>query len=202
MKVKLYYYNDSNLLLANNSELNNDFTELVKEVESISENEILDFKKGKFSKGLSISGVLNYILQYKFEGLFYSVNVPINERNNSKTKWSILFSNQALLVNVCFKHNLNTSHELLKLELGIQEKVNNKLINANIGILITVSDKLKKIGGFDNSICTAEQIENEIGYYKKVFKSPLIVIALDEVNTFQINVVKESGGKKAYVDEY
>lgn len=202
MKFGVHYFNGSDVILENNSLINNVFDELLVDLKNISEEEIVEFKKGKFSKTLSISKALNYIIDYKLNGANYCSDVPIDKAVTTKKKWSIKYVRDGLLVNVCFKHNLNTSHELIKLELAAKDNLNPDMVNCKLGVLITLTEKLKNIGGFDNSVCTYELINSEMDLYNRVFTQPLVIIALDEVDSFEINVLNNDGGKKSYVNEY
>lgn len=202
MKFGVHYYNGSDVVLDYNSSLNNTFDELLQDIKNISEEEIVEFKKGKFAKNLSISKALNYIIDYKLIGANFLADMPIDKEITTKKKWSIKYVRDGLLVNVCFKHNLNTSHELIKLELAAKDNLNPDLVNCKLGVLITLTEKLKNLGGFDNSVCTYELIKSEMGLYNRVFNQPLVIIALDEVDSFEINVLNNNGEKKSYVNEY
>jgi|GEM_PF-3557969 len=202
MKFGVHYYNGSDVLVNNNENIKNTFENLLKGMNNITEEEIVEFKKGKFSKNLSISKALNYIIDYKLVGADYSSDVPIDKDITSKRKWAIKYVKNGILVNVCFKHNLNTSHELLKLELAAKDNLNPEMVNNKLGVLITLTNKLKNLGGFDNSVCTYELIKSEMELYKRVINQPLVIIALDEVDSFEISILNNNGGKKSYVNEY
>lgn len=202
MKFGVHYFNGSDVILEHNSLINNAFSELLVDLKNISEEEIVEFQKGKFSKTLSISKALNYIIDYNLIGANYCSDVPIDKAVTTKKKWSIKYVRDGLLVNVCFKHNLNTSHELIKLELAAKDNFNPDMVNCKLGVLITLTEQLKNLGGFDNSVCTYELIKSEMDLYNRVFTQPLVIIALDEVDSFEINVLNNDGGKKSYVNEY
>ncbi|MCT4631359.1 MAG: hypothetical protein N4A76_01325 [Firmicutes bacterium] len=202
MKFGVHYYNGSEVVINHNTEIKDTFKELLDDMKRITEEEIVEFKKGKFSKNLSISKALNFIIDYKLLGADYISDVPIDKDIISKKKWAIKYVKNGILVNVCFKHNLNTSHELLKLELAVRDNYNPDMVNNKVGVLITLTDKLKNLGGFDNSVCTYELIKSEMELYKRVINQPLVIIALDEVSSFEISILNNNGGRKSYVNEY
>ena len=196
MEFEIVYYNcDENF--AKNFEK---FNELVQVLKSIPEHEIINAfvdmieidKKAEKKRGeKSISKPINCIIKQYLENYGWESEKPIFKDDVRIIKRTLDFAAEDLAVEVGFNHGEAKDKNLINLQLSGSQHNLEKRTNSKLGVLISVTKKMKVAGNFDGAVGSFEDIKRNIMTLDGIMTVPFVLIGLKAPQTFLINESKE-----------
>lgn len=184
------------------------FDELDSVIKQISEQQLINEAKSFFNahpKRKSISDIINKLIRSGLEMKNWAAETKIfKDPDYSKDKssaWRLDFSKAPISVEVAFNHGGSIAHNLIKPVLASELNHIQKDVQTELGVIITATNKLKKVGGFDGAIGSYEDYKRYLIPYQNILPIPILLIGLKAPKTFKVFVRKSvaAGENKAEV---
>lgn len=174
-----------------------DWLELKDTIQSITDDEIIDYftthSEGK-NKSLSVS--INKLLKDKLSANGWAPESPIfQDPHYEDDKWRLDFAKGKIAIEVAFNHGEATAWNLIKPNLSGELNHVEKAIQTEIGILITATESLKQAGGFDSAVGTYEKFLTYLKPLRNMLTVPMLIIGLKQPKSFYIAHEKREGKK-------
>lgn len=154
-------------------------------------------------KGKSISRVINGLLKTGFMSLGWNHESRLFQDEAFGDAWALDFAKSHVSVEVGFNHGTDAAWNVLKPNLASELNHIEKQVQTDLGVVITATPELKKVGGFDGAIGTSETYKKILVAMQQVVTVPIVIIGLHAPRKFQIvvNWHKNEDGKKKGVGE-
>lgn len=139
----------------------------------------------------SISYSINRLLKDRFLQLDWKAESFIfAESEYRNTNWRLDFAKDEISVEVGFNHGGNVAWNLIKPVLASELNHVKKDVQTSAGVIITATDELRILGGFDNAIGTYEKYVQYLKPLQQILPTPLVVIGLQAPKTFHIEHIQ------------
>lgn len=174
------------------------WTEIENIIWSITEADLLsDFSATSASSNpKSISYSINRLLKDRFLQLDWKAESFIfAESDYRNTNWRLDFAKEEISVEVGFNHGGNVAWNLIKPVLASELNHVKKDVQTSAGVIITATDELRILGGFDNAIGTYEKYVQYLKPLQQILPTPLVVIGLQAPKTFHIEHIQVGSRK-------
>jgi hypothetical protein len=174
------------------------WTEIENIIWSITEADLLsDFSATSASSNpKSISYSINRLLKDRFLQLDWKAESFIfAESEYRNTNWRLDFAKEEISVEVGFNHGGNVAWNLIKPVLASELNHVKKDVQTSAGVIVTATDELRMLGGFDNAIGTYEKYVQYLKPLQQILPTPLVVIGLQAPKTFHIEHVQVGSRK-------
>jgi hypothetical protein len=178
------------------------FTEVVHVISDITDEELINKHNSygiddieKTPKSLSLS--INSILKERFIEKGWKEESPIFQDSLYQgDTWRLDFAKKDISIEVAFNHASVIAWNLTKPVLASELNHVEKAIQTKIGIIITATQELKSEGGFDSAIGTYEKFQDYLPPLRNFLTVPLLLIGLQPLKTFKIQVEQYKPRKK------
>jgi|LauGreDrversion2_6_1035139.scaffolds.fasta_scaffold04999_2 hypothetical protein len=198
MDYEFHFHKYADKVIENNPSYEEDFNELVSSIESIKDHDLIErfyYIKEVRKEIKSLSEPINRLLKERLELMEWLSEPPIfkdDSLNSSlagrkSTTWRLDFAKNKFSVEVAFNHQEATSHNLIKPTLASELNHVQKAIQTDIGVIITATQSMKQLGGFDNAIGTFETFVSYLRPYSNLITCPLVIIGLKPPTTFYLD---------------
>jgi hypothetical protein len=135
----------------------------------------------------SISYSINRLLKERFMHLDWkSESFIFAESEYRNTNWRLDFAKDEISVEVGFNHGGNVAWNLIKPVLASELNHVKKDVQTSAGVVITATEDLRILGGFDNAIGTFEKYVQYLKPLQQILPTPLVVVGLLPPKTFHI----------------
>tara|TARA_Y100000385_G_scaffold263735_1_gene296492 strand:+ start:68 stop:694 length:627 start_codon:yes stop_codon:yes gene_type:complete len=135
----------------------------------------------------SLSKSINEILKEKLIDLSWKEESPIFQDDYYVGEnWRLDFAKDNISIEVGFNHSSVIAWNLIKPVLASELNHVQKAIQTKAGIIITATNNMQKLGGFDNAIGTYEKYLDYLKPLSNMLTVPLLIIGLEEPKTFKI----------------
>lgn len=135
----------------------------------------------------SISRAINELLKERFRALEWSHESPIFQAADyTGETWRLDFAKADISMEVAFNHSTVIAWNLIKPVLASELNHVQKAIQTKIGIVITATQNMKIMGGFDGAIGTYEKFLDYLPPLQNLLTTPLLIIGLKAPSSFQI----------------
>ncbi|NUY80264.1 hypothetical protein HUK80_05095 [Flavobacterium sp. MAH-1] len=178
------------------------FYELTGVIDSISDEDIILMHSSYGAKSVegipkSLSRAINQLLRERFvaEGWREESEIFQNPKYQGDT-WRLDFAKGDISVEVAFNHGSVVAWNLLKPVLASELNHVQKAIQTKIGVVITATEALKRLGGFDGAVGTYEKYLEYLPPLNNVLTVPLFIIGLLPPKTFKIGHHQHADRKK------
>ncbi len=201
MKFKIYSFRNAEVIL-NQTRYSPQFIEILEILESISETELINthnsFGENDIEKTpKSISVTINKLLKERFLELNWSPESAIfQDSNYTGDTWRLDFAKKDISIEVGFNHSSVIAWNLIKPVLASELNHVEKAIQTEIGVIITVTEKMQMKGGFDSAIGVYEKYLDFLKPLRNLLTTPLLIIGIEAPETFEIEVIQHAPRKK------
>lgn len=137
----------------------------------------------------SLSKAINRLIKKRLEEKEWNSESFIfadPEYSDNKGTWRLDFTKDKAAVEVAFNHGGNVSWNLIKPVLSSELNHVEKVIQTEIGIVITATDEMKKAGGFDGAVGSYEKYVEYCKPLMNILTTPILIIGLEKPETFRI----------------
>jgi len=146
---------------------------------------------------MSLSKAINYLLKERFIALGWTEESKIFQDPSYKANtWRLDFAKDDISIEVAFNNGGSIAWNLIKPVLASELNHVNKAIQTKIGIIITATEALKRLGGFDGAIGAYEKYVEYLPPLNNVLTVPLVIIGLDAPSTFYVKQHQYAPRKK------
>ncbi|MGL4572779.1 MAG: BglII/BstYI family type II restriction endonuclease [Clostridium sp.] len=193
MRFEVHSFRNALTLFENNPDFSYLWSEVVQALESITDQDIIDYYNSNTrSSKKSISDAINKLIDQRLVDLDWSRQSAIfnnsDYRPTSRNHWWTLdFAKDSIAIEVAFNHGEAVAWNLIKPVLSGELNHVEKAIQTQAGIIITANDRMKAAGNFDGACGTYEKFLQYLDPLRNLLTVPMIVIGLDEPDTFRIN---------------
>ena len=203
MNYKIHSFRHGEIILNNEPNYKIVWNELLKAIESITDDEIIEHHENNRRKAKSISESINNILKSKLVALDWNEESYIFQDNEySGNRWRLDFAKDSISVEVAFNHGEAIAWNLIKPVLAGELNHVQKEINTEIGVIICATKELKDKGGFDGAVGEYEKFLTYLNPLRDVLSVPIVIIGLEAPTSFEIKVEKIDGKKQGIVERY
>lgn len=198
MKYVMYSHRYAYPILQTDREFFDLWNEITEVLEVITEDDIINhfnFRKNNGTgKDKSISKTINNLLKDKFiERGWFIESAIFQSPDYTGDTWRLDFAKENISIEVGFNHSSVIAWNLLKPVLASELNHVQKAIQTKIGVIISVTDSMKKAGGFDNAISTYEKYIEYLKPLSNQLSVPLLIIGIEAPDTFFVKQEKVSG---------
>jgi len=145
----------------------------------------------------SISKAINDLLKERFtEHEWVSESGIFQDTQYTGDTWRLDFAKQDISIEVAFNHSTVIAWNLIKPVLASELNHVQKAIQTKIGVLITATNDMKRLGGFDGAIGTYEKFLDYLPPLQNLLTVPLLIIGLTPPDTFRIEYNQIAPRKK------
>jgi hypothetical protein len=198
MKYKTYSHNLAESIIEGKPEFKNVYNEIIEVIESITDKMIIDqydtvksIRGGAKSPSQAINQLIDKeLIKKSWEPQSHIFLDPQYQREKKEKKgfrWYLDFAKEPFSIEVAFNHREATAHNLIKPLLASQLNHVEKKIQTEMGVIITATSELKKMGNFDGSIGTYELFVEYLKPYANILTVPIMIIGLRAFDTFKID---------------
>lgn len=204
MEYKIHSFRNAETIFEYDETYSDSWDEIKEILDAISEEEIMEryeeLKKEEKKRGKdsmkSLSVAINQLFKEEFEDLEWKsesdiFNQPEYNKGTEKETWRLDFSDEILSVEVAFNHSSVIAWNLLKPVLASELNHVKKAIQTKAGVIITVTEDMKKAGNFDGAIGTYEKFIKYLKPLSNVLTVPIVIIGIKKPRNFKINSRKE-----------
>jgi len=203
MNYKIHSFRHGEIILNNEPNYKIVWNELLKAIESITDDEIIEHHENNRRKAKSISESINNILKSKLVALDWNEESYIFQDDEySGNRWRLDFAKDSISVEVAFNHGEAIAWNLIKPVLAGELNHVQKEINTEIGVIICATKELKDKGGFDGAVGEYEKFLTYLNPLRDVLSVPIVIIGLEAPTSFEIKVEKIDGKKQGIVERY
>jgi hypothetical protein len=195
-------------LIESDPDLGSLWQELIKVLQSISDEEILMKFRNNAREAKSISEAINDLIDENLIGKSWERQSRIFKKREYESKtWTLDFSKSikrkdgsltGVAVEVAFNHGEAIAWNLIKPSLAAEinhlEKETD--IGSGIGVFICASKALKDAGGFDNAVGEYEKVLKYLTPLAQMIATPLIIVGLQAPASFRIEPVLDKSKNK------
>lgn len=200
MRFKIYGYRHADFLFSKLPEYKTLWKEIEDALSSITDRMIIDEFEGEARRAKSISQALNRLIKRELvaRGWTSESYIFADEEYGKAAKgtWRLDFAKDSLSVEVAFNHRSDISWNLIKPTLASELNHVQKSIQTSGGVIITATQALKDLGGFDNAVGTFEDYVQYLKPLSGILPAPLVIVGLEPPETFEIVVEKASSNTK------
>lgn len=219
MKYELYSYRNGREMAESHKDYGELFQSILSAVGGITEIQVADhFAQNYEHKQKSLSKAINDLLRERLieagwvaeSRIFGEVGYSDDKRDK---KWRLDFSKSletqsrdeidrqidpkvGIALEVAFNNDGSTAWNLIKPVLSSELNHVKKEIQTGMGVIITVSEELKRAGGFDNTVGTFDDFKMHLRAMRNMLTVPMVIIGLGAPETYEIDVYLDSMGKK------
>ena len=189
-------------VILNEPEFIEEFTEIVDVISAITEEQLIAKHEsyGINDEGntpKSLSKAINELLK---DGLVTKGWIPesgiFQDSNYQGDTWRLDFAKSDRSIEVGFNHSSVIAWNLTKPVLASELNHVQKAIQTKIGVIITATEELKQIGGFDGAIGTYEKYLDYLPPLNNILTVPLFIIGLKAPTTFFVEDFQFAPRKK------
>ena len=203
MKYRTFSFRHSEVILEEKNFLNQ-YNELKTIINNISEQDIInrhnsfgENDESKLPKSLSKS--INELLKEQFVAKNWKSEKQagiFQDTNYQGETWRLDFAKDDLSVEVAFNHSSVIAWNLIKPVLASELNHVQKSVQTKIGVIITVTNEMKSLGGFDNAIGTFEKFLDYLKPLRNILTTPLLIVGIEPPTTFKIEQYQFAPRKK------
>ncbi|WDO13949.1 hypothetical protein MH928_04430 [Flavobacterium sp. WW92] len=168
------------------------FYEMTGIIDGISEADLID-KHNSYGAinveytPMSLSRAINHLLREKFIASgWHQESAIFQDSQYQGDTWRLDFAKRDISIEVAFNHSSVIAWNLLKPVLASELNHVNKAIQTKIGVVITATEALKRLGGFDGAVGTYEKYLEYLPPLNNVLTIPLFIIGLDAPDSFRV----------------
>ena len=145
----------------------------------------------------SLSKAINTLLKERFEANGWLSESGIFQDTEYKgDTWRLDFAKDDISVEVAFNHSSVIAWNLIKPVLASELNHVQKAIQTKIGVVITATNDMKTLGGFDGAIGTYEKYLDYLPPLQNILTVPLLIIGLTPPETFKVTQEQIAPRKK------
>ena len=201
MQFRVHSFRHAAVIL-NEDEFVDQFSELMLIISSITDSELIE-KHSSYginnieSTPKSLSKAINDLLKERFIKFGWNAESGIfQDTKYLGDTWRLDFAKDDISVEVAFNHSSVIAWNLTKPVLASELNHVNKAVQTKIGVVITATNQLKKLGGFDGAIGTFEKFLDYLPPLRNMLTSPLLIIGLEAPESFHIKEHQQAPRKK------
>ena len=191
------YHRGSDMLVQHDAEIKKDFDEIISVLKSITDKDLIDefnLRKLKRDNIKSLSEPINHLIDQRLAKLGWTVQSPIFREiihnKKDKTAWRLDFAKGTISVEVGYNHGEAITHNIMKPVLASELNHVEKAIQTRMGVIITATDNLKKLGGFDSAVGSFEKYKSYLRPFNAIITVPLVLIGLEAPTSFFVKHTK------------
>lgn len=181
------------------------YKEVCDMLNSITDKELINTYQG-MNSGKSLSKTINKLIRERLTHLGWKNESPIfkdGRVNSSTSDWRLDFvSDSDFSVEVAFNHSSATTINLMKPVLASELNHVEKQFQTKFGIIITVTNEMKNLGGFDGAIGTYEGYREQCRPLMNQLTVPMIIIGIEAPKAFRIIHKKIGNTNKGFIQLY
>ena len=201
MRFKQTSFRHAGVIL-NESEFVDNLSDVIGVINSISDSDLINRHNSygleneeKLPKSLSKS--INELIKERLIDLNWAEESAIFQDDYySGENWRLDFAKDNISIEVAFNHSSVIAWNLIKPVLASELNHVQKAIQTKAGIIITATNKLKELGGFDPAIGTYEKYLDYLKPLSNMLTVPILIIGLEEPKSFRIEIEQYKPRKK------
>lgn len=203
MEFEIYSLNEAIEFISKDVDLSNIWEELQATILNISDEDIKECFTIYAKNSKSISTSIKRLIDERLTGIGWVKNTPMFDCYEYKKlkRFSLDYTKSIFDLELAFNHESATTWNLIKGSLSQLESDLPKNAKNKITILITATQKMKSIGGFDGAIGTYEKYRSYIEPLKPLLKTSIIIIGLKELKEFRIQHRKYTNKSIGHIKE-
>ncbi|MFA7272521.1 MAG: BglII/BstYI family type II restriction endonuclease [Crocinitomicaceae bacterium] len=191
MNFKVHSHRHAGVIL-NEPEFVDQFSELMQIISGISDQDLIEKHNGYGVNNIertpmSLSKAINDILKERFEEKGWQSESGIfQDTMYLGDTWRLDFAKDDISIEVGFNHASVIAWNLTKPVLASELNHVQKAIQTKIGVIITATAEMRRLGGFDGAIGTYEKYLDYLPPLMNVLTTPLLIIGLEPPSSFHI----------------
>ena len=197
MKYRIEYHRGAKSIV-NEPNLKTDYEDILSALSEIEESQLLDYfltqkkeekAEGKKNYRKSISDALNFHIRENLEARRWKKEPKIFKNPDYEASaWRLDFAKNDICVEVAFNHKEAVPHNMLKAVLSTEgNDMLEKEYITQIGVIVTATKELKKLGNFDRATGTFDDFIELLKPYSFFIRCPIIIIGIEGLETFYID---------------
>ena len=215
MRYVVHSHKNAEVIINGQPEVKRLFDGFAGIISGLTDSEIIEhFKANHEGRVKSLSLSINALLDQKLiaAGWMPQANIFAESAYGHDRRWRLDFSKKidiednsfpdytvsresGIAVEVAFNHGEAIAWNLVKPTLAAEQNHVKKAIQADIGIIVTATDRLKAAGAFDSAVGSYEKFLTYMRPMSNILTAPLLIIGLDAPETFRVRQVAR-GNKK------
>lgn len=200
MNYRTHSFRHGEVILSNEPEFSVVWNELLSAIDSITDEEIINYHQSANRAAKSISEAINNLLKNKLIALGWNEESLIFQDNEYRgNRWRLDFAKSSISVEVAFNHGEAIAWNLIKPVLASELNHVQKEITTEIGVIICATKDLKDKGGFDGAVGEFEKFLTYLDPLRDILSVPMVIIGLEAPQTFEIDVQTINGRKQGIV---
>ncbi|MEZ4805793.1 MAG: hypothetical protein R2852_09995 [Bacteroidia bacterium] len=198
-KYKAFRHSD---VILKEPEFIGEFNEIKDAITSISEEQLIAKHESYGAVNIentpkSLSKAINDLLKERLVSYGWKPESEIfQDTDYQGDTWRLDFAKKDISIEVGFNHSSVIAWNLTKPVLASELNHVQKAIQTKIGVIITATESLKQLGGFDSAIGTYEKYLNYLPPLNNLLTVPLLIIGLNAPITFNVEIKQHARRKK------
>lgn len=187
MDFELHSFRHAEIILMER-QFRNQYDELLSIISGISDEDIIQKHESYTNKQpKSLSVAINELLKERFMAVgWYNESYIFQDSEYRGETWRLDFAKDDISIEVAFNHSTVIAWNLIKPVLASELNHVQKAIQTKIGVVITATQNLKVMGGFDGAIGTFEKFLDYLPPLQNLLTVPVLIIGLKAPASFRI----------------
>lgn len=198
MRYELHSHRNGLFLFENDSKYSSDWFSLRTVLDGISDEDLMaahEAARAKRPNCKSLSDAINALIRARLDASRWQPESAIfaeaEYAKKDETRWRLDFASEQMAVEVAFNHGEAIAWNLLKPVLSAELNHVEKAIQTSGGVLIVVTEAMKKAGNFDGAVGTYEKFKRYLKPMMDKLTVPMVIIGLEPPTTFRIGTKYE-----------
>lgn len=193
MKYVIHDHRFAKNLFENDPKFSSLYDEVINVIENINDDDLIDnYEHIERENKKSLSQTINKLISDKLvangwnaESAIFSD--PRYAKGQDQKRWRVDFAKDEITIEVAFNHGEAIAWNLIKPVLASELNHVAKEIQTRAGIIICVTDKMKKAGNFDGAVGSYEKFLRYLAPLQNILVSPILIIGLLPPDSFHID---------------
>ena len=179
-------------VILNENEFVDQFSDIIQIIHGISDEDLINKhlsygKEDEERLPKSLSTAINSLLKERFIKNGWVPESGIFQDNSYQGEtWRLDFAKDDISIEVAFNHSSVIAWNLIKPVLASELNHVEKGIQTKIGVVITATNDMKVMGGFDGAIGTFEKYLEYLPPLRNMLTVPLLIIGLNPPKSFKV----------------
>lgn len=208
MEFETTFHRNADAVINSNPDIKRDYDEIISVINSISDSDLIyEFEKRKKVRVniKSLSEPINLLIDKRLTEKQWNRQSEIfrekeyQSKYKRQTAWRLDFAKGTISIEVGFNHGEAISHNLIKPVLASELNHVEKSIQTKIGVIITATDELKELGGFDSAVGSYEKYVSYLRPFNNILTSPIVIIGLKTPRSFYIEQTTINKSKRGFI---
>lgn len=188
MDFRTYSFRYGEEIASMRKETRNDWDNLKETICKISDDDIIQEFSQSQGRSKSLASSISHLLKDRLieQGWASESQLFAEIDYTNEKRWKLDFTKNQISAEIAFNHGEAIAWNLLKPVLASEANLIKKAIQTSLGVIITATNNLRGVGGFDSAVGTYEKHITYLQPLSNILTIPMVIIGLEAPKNFHM----------------